>query len=130
MFGFLGGAELAGRSVSGGMGNYGIQDQRAALDILIIKDSSARCSTQIRWAPTNRQLADVLTKDQAAPADLIRSCMRSAEYQLSPEAGVLEKAAAERALRLSRGAMRQQQSTTWDKADSPKGDQSPLGPVP
>ncbi len=31
MFGFLGGAELAGRSVSGGMGNYGIQDQRAAL---------------------------------------------------------------------------------------------------
>ena len=35
--------------------------------------------------PTNRQLADALTKDAADPVDLLRSCMRSGEYQLSPE---------------------------------------------
>ena len=35
--------------------------------------------------PPNRQLADALTKDAADPVDLLRSCMRSGEYQLSPE---------------------------------------------
>ena len=34
--------------------------------------------------PTNRQLADALTKDAADPVDLLRSCMRSGEDQLSP----------------------------------------------
>ena len=53
-----------------------------------------RLGATIRWAPTNRQLADALTKD-AADGDLLRSCMRSGEYQLSPEHIVLERAAAE-----------------------------------
>ena len=52
--------------------------------------------------PTNRQLADALTKDFADPVDLLRSCMRSGEYQLSPEHIILERAAAERSRRKQR----------------------------
>ena len=50
----------------------------------------------------NRQLADALTKDSADPVDLLRSCMRSGEYQLSPEHVILERAAAERSRRKQR----------------------------
>ena len=55
-----------------------------------------------RWAPTNRQVADALTKDSADPVDLLRSCMRSGEYQLSPEHVILERAAAARSRRKQR----------------------------
>ena len=61
-----------------------------------------RLGATIRWAPTNRQLADALTKDSADSVDLLRSCMRSGEYQLSPEHIILERAAAERSRRKQR----------------------------
>ena len=53
-----------------------------------------RLGATVRWAPANRQLADALTKDAADPVNLLRSCMRSGKYQLSPEHVILERAAA------------------------------------
>lgn len=67
-----------------------LEDQRAALDLLIVKDSLNRLHCTLRWAPTNRQLADSLTKDQALPADLLRSVMNAGRYQISEETLVLE----------------------------------------
>ena len=70
-----------------------------------------RLGATIRWAPTNRQLADALTKDSADPVDLLRSsCMRSGEYQLSPEHIILERAAAERSRREQRQTTSQSSS--------------------
>ena len=47
-------------------------------------------------------LADALTKDKMDPIDLLRACMRSASYQISPEQHVLAQQAAERELRVQR----------------------------
>ena len=58
----------------------------------------------LRWVPTNRMLADALTKDQGDPLDLLRACMKSASYQISPEDDVLEKQAQERLDRVTRKA--------------------------
>ena len=54
----------------------------------------------IRWVPTNRMLADGLTKDAGDPIDLLRSCIRNSSYQISPESVVLEKQAEEKQHRL------------------------------
>ena len=69
-----------------------------------------RLGATIRWAPTNRQLADALTKDAADLVDLLRSCIRSGEYQMSPEHIILEPAAAERSRRKQRQASAQSSS--------------------
>eukprot|EP00974_Lingulodinium_polyedra_P097951 9494974-Lingulodinium_polyedra.AAC.1 len=63
--------------------------------MIIVRESLHRLSCTLRWAPTNYQLADVLTKDAAEPADLIRATVRSGEYQLSDEGQVLARARAE-----------------------------------
>jgi len=47
-------------------------------------------------------LADALTKDQGDPLDLLRACIKSSSYQISPEDDVLEKQAQERVERLTR----------------------------
>ena len=70
----------------------------------------------VRWIPTDRMLADSLTKDKGDPVDLLRSCMKSARYQISPEPTVLERQAAERRCRLLRG--RQRQTSTCPGDDS------------
>ena len=62
-----------------------MEDKRCGFDLVISRQCMQRLGATIRWAPTNRQLADALTKDAADPVDLLRSCMRCAEYQLSPE---------------------------------------------
>ena len=62
-----------------------VEDKRCGFDLVISRQCIQRLGATIRWAPTNRQLADALTKDSADPVDLLRSCMRSGEYQLSPE---------------------------------------------
>ena len=56
----------------------------------------------VRWVPTNRMLADGLTKDAGDPIDLLRSCIRTSSYQVSPESDVLEMQAEEKRRRLSR----------------------------
>ena len=73
-----------------------VEDERCGFDLVISRQCMQRLGATIRWAPTNRQLADALTKDAADPVDLLRSCLRGGEYQLSPEHIILEQAAAER----------------------------------
>ena len=74
-----------------------VEDKLCGFDLVISRQCMQRLGAIVRWAPINRQLADALTKDSADPVDLLRSCMRSGEYQLSPEHIILERAAAERA---------------------------------
>ena len=56
----------------------------------------------VRWVPTNRMLADALTKDSGPPTDLLRACMRRSRYQISPEETVLEYQALERGRRVQK----------------------------
>ena len=62
-----------------------VEDKRCGFDLVISRQCMQLLGATIRWAHTNRQLADALTKDAADPVDFLRSCMRSGEYQLSPE---------------------------------------------
>ena len=73
-----------------------VDDRRTSIDIVIIRESLRLTQGIIRWLPTNRMLADGLTKDQQDPIDLLRSCIRSSTYQISPESFVLAQQAAER----------------------------------
>ena len=78
-----------------------IEDRRTSIDV-IIRDSIRAMAGSLRWVPTNRMLADALTKDQGDPLDLLRACIKSSSYQISPEDDVLEKQAQERVERLTR----------------------------
>ena len=79
-----------------------VEDRRTSIDIVIIRESMKTTQAHIRWIPTNRMLADGLTKDKIDPIDLLRSCIRSGNYQISPEAHVLAQQATERQRRLQR----------------------------
>ena len=79
-----------------------VEDRRTSIDIVIIRESIRRLKAFMRWLPTNRMLADALTKDKLDPVDLLRACMRSGTYQISPEEHVLAQQAAERELRMQR----------------------------
>ena len=76
-----------------------VDDRRTSIDIVIIREFIKLTNAQIRWLPTNRMIADGLTKDKADPIDLLRSCVRAGTYQISPEEFVLAQQAEERALR-------------------------------
>lgn len=76
-----------------------VEDRRTSIDIVIIRESLRMTGGVVRWLPTDRMLADGLTKDRADPVDLLRACVRSGSYQISPETHVLEQQAAERELR-------------------------------
>ena len=73
-----------------------LDDRRTAIDIVILRDSVHRLKANLRWIPTNRMLADSLTKESPEAFDLLRACLRSAKYQISPEELVLERRALER----------------------------------
>jgi hypothetical protein len=73
-----------------------IDDRRTSIDVVIIRESLSCTAGVIRWLPTNRMLADALTKDKADPIDLLRSCVRHGRYQISPEELVLQQQAEER----------------------------------
>ena len=79
-----------------------LEDKRCALDITIIRESVARLQTVLRWVPTDRMLADSLTKESAEAMDLLRACLRGGKYQISCEDHVLEWKASERARRQER----------------------------
>ncbi len=83
-----------------------LEDKRCAIDVVVIRDSLRRCRGRIRWVPTDRQLADSLTKDKGECADLLRACMRACMYQLSDEQRILQLKAQERENRKQRGAQR------------------------
>ena len=73
-----------------------LDDRRTALDIVIIRDSIAKMKTSLRWLPTDRMLADALTKESAEAVDLLRACLREGRYQVSDEDTVLRWRAKER----------------------------------
>ena len=73
-----------------------LDDRRTSIDIVIIRESAKRMSASIRWIPTDRMLADGMTKESADALDLLRACMKSGKYQVSPEKDVLEWRATER----------------------------------
>eukprot|EP00435_Cladocopium_sp_Y103_P068619 s934_g31.t2 len=88
-----------------------VDDRRTSIDIVIIRESIKLLSAQIRWLPTNRMIADGLTKDKMEPSDLLRSCVRAGSYQISPENHVLAQQATERAIRAKNRAKRSQVAT-------------------
>eukprot|EP00435_Cladocopium_sp_Y103_P071090 s130_g36.t1 len=77
-----------------------IEDRRTSIDIVILRQSLERLKGSLRWVPTNRMLADSLTKNAGDPTDLLRACIRQCTYQISPEETVLQLQAAERQRRL------------------------------
>ena len=79
-----------------------VEDRRTSIDITIIRESIRNASMHVRWVPTDRMLADSLTEDAGDPVDLLRSCMRSSSYQISPESEVLDRQAMEKQRRLGR----------------------------
>ena len=62
-----------------------LEDKRSSIDIIIIRESLQRCRGVFRWVPTDRMLADVLTKNRRDPADLLRACVRNGTYQINEE---------------------------------------------
>ena len=81
-----------------------IEDRRASIDVVIIRESYRSMNAFVRWVPTDRMLADALTKNEGDPMDLLRSCMRRAKYQISPEETVLQHKANEKLRRTNRAA--------------------------
>ena len=50
-----------------------VEDKRCGFDLVISRQCMQRLGATIRWALTNRQLADALTKDAADQVDFLRS---------------------------------------------------------
>ena len=80
-------------SLSGG---GSLDDKRTAIDIAMIRQSIRRTNLEPRWCATGHMVADALTKDKAEPADLLRSVLRIARYQLADEQLVLGRKKKER----------------------------------
>ena len=77
-----------------------IEDRRTSIDIVILRQSLERLKGSLRWVPTNRMLADSLTKNAGDPTDLLRACIRKCTYQVSAEQTVLQLQAEERQRRV------------------------------
>ena len=79
-----------------------VEDRRTSIDIVILRQSILRMQASVRWVPTNRMLADSLTKNAGDPTDLLRACVRENMYQISPEEDILRLQADERQRRLDK----------------------------
>ena len=79
-----------------------LDDKRTSLDVIIIRDSILKLGASLRWIPTDRMLADSMTKESQDAMDLLRACIRTRRYQISDEGSVLEWRAAERQRRQAR----------------------------
>ena len=77
-----------------------VEDRRTSIDIVILRQSLGRLMASTRWVPTNRMLADSLTKSAGDPTDLLRACIRNNRYQISSEESVLKLQSEERQRRL------------------------------
>lgn len=78
-----------------------LDDRRTALDIVIIREARRRMFSSLRWIPTDRMIADAMTKENADALDLLRACVKAGKYQINPEDNVLEWRALERETRKS-----------------------------
>eukprot|EP00435_Cladocopium_sp_Y103_P072195 s58_g39.t1 len=79
-----------------------VGDKRVAIDLVIVRETLQRIGGVVRWAPTWLQLADALTKETAEATDLLRAAMTTNKYHLNNESTMMEAAAIQRQLRLSR----------------------------
>ena len=100
------------------LGSGGVlDDKRIAIDIAVIRQSVQRSRLTPRWVPTDRMVADGLTKDKGEPLDLLRSVIRVAKYQLADEQTVLDRKREEKELRKNLGKNRQEASDHTDSFD-------------
>ena len=65
------------------------EDDRAALEIAIIKDSLSRLKGRIRWVPHNVNPADALTKLENAHMLPLMQVLRTSHFQIEAESDVL-----------------------------------------
>ena len=79
-----------------------VEDRRTSIDIVILRQSILRMQASVRRVPTNRMLADSLTKNAGDPTDFLRACVRENMYQISPEEDNLRLQADERQRRLDK----------------------------
>ena len=56
-----------------------LDDKRTALDVVIVRESLGRVQANLRWIPTDRMLADALTKETVEAMDLLRACLRTGQ---------------------------------------------------
>ncbi|CAE7029162.1 RE2 [Symbiodinium sp. CCMP2592] len=82
-----------------------LDDKRTALDVVIVRESLGRVDANLRWIPTNRMIADGLTKETIEAIDLLRACLRTGQYQISDEQHVLDWRADEKQRRKDRAAL-------------------------
>ena len=82
-----------------------LEDKRTALDVVIVRESLGRVNANLRWIPTDRMIADALTKETAEAIDLLRACLRTGQYQISDEQHVLDWRADEKQRRKNRAAL-------------------------
>ena len=86
-----------------------VEDRRTSIDIVILRQSMLRMKASVRWVPTDRMIADSLTKNTGDPTDLLRASMREGRYQISPEETVLEMKQSEKQRRLDNRSKQQSQ---------------------
>ena len=79
-----------------------VGDKRVAIDLVIVRETLQRIGGVVRWPPTWLQLANVLIKETAEAMDLLRAAMTTNKYHLNNEGTMMETAAIQRQLRLSR----------------------------
>eukprot|EP00439_Symbiodinium_sp_Y106_P072076 s130_g13.t1 len=82
-----------------------LDDKRTALDVVIVRESLGRVNANLRWIPTDRMIADALTKETVEAIDLLRACLRTGQYQISDEQHVLDWRADEKQRRKNRAAL-------------------------
>ncbi|CAE7388309.1 GIP [Symbiodinium sp. CCMP2456] len=66
-----------------------LDEKRTALDIVILRESLQKTQGSLRWVPTDRMLADAMTKESADALDMLRACLREGSYQISDESTIL-----------------------------------------
>lgn len=97
------------------------QDKGANLDIVVLRQHLKRTGTPLRWCPTERMLADSMTKNTAESADLLRSVLREGVYTLAQEEAVMKLKAEERLRRVERGKARALSSQQQSKDSAASG---------
>ena len=78
-----------------------LHDKRSAIDVLIIRESMKKTGCVIRWAPTELQLADGLTKDKGEAVECLRRSLRSGSYVLRCEEQFMQERQMTRVQKLS-----------------------------
>jgi len=83
-----------------------LADKSGALDVVTLRETLARIGLPLRWAPTQVQLADGLTKSDADAIDYLRATLREGVYELADEEATMSRRAQEKQRRVVRGEER------------------------